>query len=174
LRTPQEILNIAKISLYLAQNDKSKGALYGQRLDPDLGRKIYMEYESLQWLIDNDPSNANIGLIANYVYELSNAYTLEAIIIAGGDTGGGSITPITPSEMIYPFVITGADFESDGITYNDSRIIGDELMLFITGFNQEWQFAPTFFTYTSTGFIIVAPGFDANNFGNIIVQNLNS
>lgn len=86
------------------------------------------------------------------------------------DAGGsGSVIPT----QTYPFIITSADFEPDGITYNNPAIVGDQLMLFITGYNQEWQFAPTSFSYTATGIQIDIPGFDAANYGNIIIQKIN-
>jgi hypothetical protein len=85
------------------------------------------------------------------------------------DTGGNA----EAMSQTYPFIITGADFEVDGITYNNESIVGDQLMLFVTGYNQEWQFAPTFFEYTSTGIQIVASAFNANNFGNIIIMKIN-
>jgi hypothetical protein len=85
------------------------------------------------------------------------------------DTGGDA----EAMSQVYPFIITGTDFEPDGITYNNPSIVGDQLMMFITGYNQEWQFETTFFSYTPTGFVITSSGFDANNFGNIIIQKIN-
>lgn len=87
------------------------------------------------------------------------------------DTGGYT-TSFAPATQ-YPIVINSANFEPDGVTYNDSRIVGDQLMIFITGYNGEYQFAPTSFIYTATGIEIVISGFDAANFGNIIIQKIN-
>ena len=85
------------------------------------------------------------------------------------DTGGDS----EAMSQVYPFIITGADFEPDGITYNNPIIVGDQLMLRVGGYSGEDLFAPTFFEYTSTGFVIIASSFDANNFGNIVVWKIN-
>jgi hypothetical protein len=43
-------------------------------------------------------------------------------------------------------------------------------MLFVSNFNEEWQFTPTFFQYTATGIVIVFSGFDANNYDQIILD----
>lgn len=88
------------------------------------------------------------------------------------DTGGVSSSSATPATS-YPIVVNSANFEADGVTLNDSRIVGDFVMLFVSGFNSEWQFSGTFFDYTSTGIEITWPGFDAANFGNIIIQKIN-
>lgn len=88
------------------------------------------------------------------------------------DTGGVSASGSTPATS-YPIVVNSANFEADGVTLNDSRIVGDFVMLFVSGFNSEWQFSGTFFDYTATGIEITWPGFDAANFGNIIIQKIN-
>lgn len=86
------------------------------------------------------------------------------------DTGGvGSGTSATQ----YPIVVNGANFEAGGLILNDTRIVGDLVMLFVSGYNSEWQFSGTFFNYTSTGITIIASGFNANNYGNIIIQKIN-
>jgi hypothetical protein len=82
-------------------------------------------------------------------------------------------TAITTPD-IYPFVITSADFESDGVTYNNAAIVNDNLALYVNNFTSNVLFAPTDFTYTATGIIIITPGFDANLFNySILVQKLN-
>jgi len=87
------------------------------------------------------------------------------------DTGGVSASS-TPAQQ-YPIIVNSANFEPDGVTLNDSRIVGDFVMLFVSGFNSEWQFSGTFFDYTATGIEITWPGFYAANFGNIIIQKIN-
>jgi hypothetical protein len=82
-------------------------------------------------------------------------------------------TAITTPD-IYPFVITSADFESDGVTYNNAAIVNDNLALYVNNFTSNVLFAPTDFTYTATGIEIIADGFNANNFDySILVQKLN-
>lgn len=87
------------------------------------------------------------------------------------DTGGYNISPAPASQ--WPIVVNSANFEVDGVTLNDSRIVGNQVMLFVSGFNSEWQFSGTFFDYTATGIIVTFAGFDAANYGNIIIQKIN-
>ena len=86
-------------------------------------------------------------------------------------TGGGSIA-ISPSD-VFPIVLTGADFEVDGITYINRGIVGYEYMLTVIGYNQEPQFEPDFFEYNANGFEITASGFDVNNYPRIIINRIN-
>lgn len=79
--------------------------------------------------------------------------------------GGGSST--------FPLVKTAADFESDGVSYNNPAIVGQQLMVYVKNFNQEWQFAPEFFSYTATGIIITYPEFNMANYPSITIQNYN-
>lgn len=88
------------------------------------------------------------------------------------DTGGYNVTPGPTAQ--WPIVVNSANFEPDGVTLNDDRIVGNQVMLFVTGFNSEQQFSGTFFDYTATGLVIIWPGFDAANFGNIIIQKFYS
>jgi hypothetical protein len=83
-------------------------------------------------------------------------------------TGGGSVA-VNPTD-IFPIVLTGADFEPDGVTYNNPDIVGEELTIFVAGYNSEWQYAPTFFSYTATGIEIIASAFDANNYTHIRID----
>jgi len=83
---------------------------------------------------------------------------------------GGTVTII--DDTTFPIVITNAVM-TGGTTYDNPAIVGYQYMLFVQGYNSEWQFAGDFFDYTATGFVIVAPGFDAANFGNIIILNIN-
>lgn len=75
-------------------------------------------------------------------------------------TGGGGTTPI-PS--IYPFIITSADFNSDGVSYTRPAIAADTLELFVNEYSQQFLVeGPNTFSITSTGIIMNIPGFDAN------------
>lgn len=92
--TVAQILNIARVSLYLASNDVSKGALYGQRIIPTSPRIIYMEMKALEWMYNLDPTNSSLTQVANYVYSICRGYNLAAQGVTGG---GGSISPVNPS-----------------------------------------------------------------------------
>ena len=161
--TIQQILDIAKISLWLALNDISKGVMYGGKLDPLLGRKIYMEYSSLEWMYAESPSDTTLRTVANYVYELCGSYALQAQIILNIGNTGGAVINGNSGGNVYPFVITSSDFENDGVSYNNPNIVGDNIILFINEFSQQWLVSGAgYFSYTPTGFIITIDGFDAN------------
>lgn len=89
------------------------------------------------------------------------------------DTYGAGGTSTIVDDTVFPFIVTSADFEADGVTLNDARLVGQQYYLFVTGYNQEPQFEGTFFDYTATGLVITASGFDAADFGNIIIQKIN-
>lgn len=172
MQAVSDIINWAKISQYLATNAINRGGLWGDGIPANLPRHLYMVRKNVEWLYDLDPTDETLTATSSYLLTLCGKFGLQAMSITGN---AGTIAGIAGgSGTIYPFVITSSDFEGDQVTYNNPEIVGDNLMLFVTGFNQEWQFAPTFFNYTATGFIVVWPGFQASDYGNIIVQQLNN
>lgn len=115
--------------------------------------------------------NKNSGLLT-LLPNPDGAALVDEQILLMPVTGRGFV--FQPSgDFLNPIVIQGSDFESDGVTYNDSRLVGQDIMMFVSGFNSEWQFEGTFFDLTSTGIIVTFPGFDAANFDNIIFQKIN-
>jgi hypothetical protein len=173
MSTIANTIELAKVTSVLASQLIAKGRLFGRSIiDERFPKMITTERIIIEKVYAADPSYDGLQTASDYLYDLCGRFISEAQSIVDGG-GGGSVAGVTPGgSNIYPFIITGADFEADGITYNNSEIVGDNLMLFVTGYNQEWQFAPTFFSYTATGIVITAPSFDANNFGNIIVQKI--
>ncbi len=171
--TVPQIIAIAKVSEYLSLLDVSKGSLFGKRVAPETPNVLYMERKAVEWLYDLDPTDSSLVGTANYLYSLCRGYGLKAQNIINNG-GGGSISPITPVNGIFPFIITSADFESDGISYNNSRIVGVNLSIFIDEVSQQWLTASsTTFAYTATGIQILVPGFDANNYSyTIMIQKL--
>lgn len=59
--TPLQIINIAKVSQYLAGDDVSKGVLFGPRLIPTSDRLLYMERKAVEWLYNISPSATAVG-----------------------------------------------------------------------------------------------------------------
>lgn len=175
LPTISETIDIADLSLGYCANYNSDGALYGARLAPRSPVTIAIVTDALRWANDGGAESVtDLREIANYLIWLIGRFGMEAKATISGGGGGGSVVPATGAN-IYPFIITSANFESDGVSYNDSRIIGDNLSLFIDEYNQQWLTAPTYFVYTATGFRIIADGFNANdNNYTIMVQKLRS
>lgn len=85
------------------------------------------------------------------------------------DTGGGTAS-IAPT-LTFPFVVTSADFEADGITLLDSRITGNSIYLLSNNVPNPVLTAPSDFSYVAGGIEIILPGFDANSFSYTIVVN---
>lgn len=114
--TPTQIINIARISQYLAGDDVAKGTMFGARKIPTSDRLLYMERKAVSWMNDLDPSNSTLRLTSNYLYSLCRGYNLRASAISGGS---GSISPITPSTFVpapIEFIVTGSSFMADGDT----------------------------------------------------------
>lgn len=87
------------------------------------------------------------------------------------DTGAttSSSSTLAPSVIVYP-----ASWEPDGITLNLQYIVdAGEVVLFVSGYNSNFLVAPTNFTYTSTGIVMVDAGFDAANFPFVLIMKIN-
>lgn len=161
--TVTEILELAPAAGFLAANAGDKSVLFNRgKLNPILPQQIYGIYFIAKKIYDKDPNYNGLVPICNYLWEIMGRYGVAAQQFTGG---GGSVSPITPSNQgIYPFVITSADFESDGVSYNNPNIVGDNLELFPNQLNQQfWYAGQGFFVYTATGIQIIYPGFDANS-----------
>lgn len=68
--TVQQIINIAKISQYLAQIDIAKGSMFGRRISPGTPLVLYNERKAVEWLYSLDPSDDSLTLTSNYLYSL--------------------------------------------------------------------------------------------------------
>jgi len=160
--TTSDILTLAPASSYLAANAIAKGQLFPRnKLNPILSQQIYAVYFILNKINTLDPTNPALYPCAQYLWELMGRYGVAAQGITGN--GGSVPSPTTPTQNIFPFYITSADFESDGVSYNNPNIVGVNLELFPNQLNQQfWYAGQGFFVYTSTGIQITYAGFDAN------------
>lgn len=118
--TVAQILNIARVSLYLAANDVSKGVLYGIRKIPTSPRIIYMEYKSLEWMYNLDPTNSSLTQVGNYVYSLCRGYNLAAQGVSGG---GGSISPINPNVSLPAPIEFVVDASTSFMTEGETSVL---------------------------------------------------
>lgn len=107
--TVLEIINIAKVSQYLAANDIHKKQFGKDTLDSRLDIKLYMVRKAVQWKYGKDPSNTtDLIQTSNYLYALCGPYAPEAALIISGGTGGTVIggQPVEESDG-------GGAFEGD-------------------------------------------------------------
>src|SRR6478736_5785580 len=96
--TPQEVIEIAKLSQFYAAKAVANGALFGRELSPMLPKILYTERKSLEWAYDLDPTLISLQNTANYVYRLCGRFGAAAISVLG--TGGGIIIdPTTPTSI---------------------------------------------------------------------------
>lgn len=173
--TVARILEIAPMACVLSVQHTAKRQLFGGSLAVDNSLKIYNVYKILKKIYDNDPAYDGLQVRADYLYELLKKFALRSAGIVDGGSGG-SVAPVTPTDTnVYPFIITSNDFEADGTSYNNADIVGDNLMIFINEWTQQWLLAPDAFVYTATGIQIVLPGFDANTSDyTIVIQKRNN
>jgi hypothetical protein len=83
-KTIPEILNIAKVSQYLAFNDVENNVfLRGGALDRRLPLMITCERLFIQWKYEVDPADSSLRGCANYLYDLLGKYALQAENIIG-------------------------------------------------------------------------------------------
>jgi hypothetical protein len=107
-------LSIAPPSQYLASHDVAKGSLFGQRPDPLLPQKIFMEYTIINTIYENDNDYDGLQGAANYLYTMLSKYSFKAASIVTGD--GGEVAPVTPDATPepYDFEVSGSSFIATG------------------------------------------------------------
>lgn len=153
------------LSVSLVGNANAKGALFGGKIAaPGSQRTIQMISDALSWGYDGGAqTEQDLRQMANYLVWLIGVYGLEAAVMIDGG-GGGSVVPGGGGgSAIFPLYITSANFESDGISYNNPQIVGFNLIVFVNEYVQQWLAASgTTFSYTSSGIVMNIPGFDAN------------
>lgn len=163
--TVARILQLAPVACYLSANYIAKRKLFGGSIDSNNPLKIYNVYKVLKKIYDNDPNYDGLQVRADYLYELCKKWAVNATAIVDGG-GGGSISPITPPSTgasVFPIYVIQSDF-STATEYNDTRIVGKNLMLFYNQINRYLK-PGTEWAYTLTGVQILLPGFDATAVG---------
>lgn len=68
------IIEIAKVSQYLAQNDIDNKGLYGGGVDLDLPKKLYNIRKSVEWMYDQDSTEPSLGATSEYLLALCSKY----------------------------------------------------------------------------------------------------
>ena len=114
-----DIIELGKVSTYLAANYVDKGNLFGGTvIRPTPPTIITMSWYGLEWGYDNNggaQTDASLRQTGNYCYWLYGKFQLEAQRIINGSGGGGSVIPTPPaSALLNPYdwrvgTITTAD-----------------------------------------------------------------
>lgn len=106
--TVSQIINIAKISQYLAKIDVAKGSLFGQRIAPNTPQILYAERKAVEWMYNLDPTDSTLTLTANYLYSLCRGYNLKAASISGGGGSVSPVDPVSPTPSPYQFIVAAS------------------------------------------------------------------
>lgn len=99
--TVAQILDIARISQYIATLDIEKGKFFGRRIAPETPQILYNERKAVEWQYNLDPADTSLTETSNYLYSLCRGYNLQAQQISGT---GGTITPVNPSQIPSPYI----------------------------------------------------------------------
>jgi hypothetical protein len=68
------IIEIAKVSQYLAQNDIDSKGLYGGGIDLDLPQKLYNIRKSVEWMYNQDNTEPSLGATSEYLLAMCAKY----------------------------------------------------------------------------------------------------
>lgn len=165
--TVAEKINIGRLSGLYTSNELAGGRLIGGQIDKRLPNLIYAVTQGLVWMNELSSPTVDADLVGNYLISICRHSTKAEGVLALNN--GGTVAPITPSTgaaSVFPIRISSADFVT-ATEYNDTRITGKNLMIFIDQGNQQWlNSGSDTFAYTLTGIQILFPGFDAtaNNY----------
>lgn len=121
-------ISVGDVSIYLASNNNSLGALFGKRLTaPTSPITIAIVTDALAWAYASNPTESNLRLVANYLTWLCGRYGQQAQYIISG-SGGGTVSPISPSNpspiqfivSSTSYIVTGSSSKtiSSFINYN--------------------------------------------------------
>jgi len=163
-------IQIAEVSQLLASADVAKGSLFPQKVDPRLPIMLYVENEPLKKIYNADNSYEGLQQIADYVYALCGKYASKATAIVNGGSGGGSVTPVTPTQS-YPIYITQANFTT-ATFYPNTNIFGNSIIIYLNEINR-YLIPGTEFTVDATGVTITLGGFDASLYTyNLVIEKV--
>ena len=134
--TVANILDIAKISMYIATLDIEKGKFYGKRVVPETPQILANEIFGIEYWYNLNPNDPSLIETSNYLYSLCRGYNLQAQQIAGT---GGTISPVNPSQIPtpYDFEVTASSIVPAGATNATlSAFIGFNLLFVRNGIPQ--------------------------------------
>jgi len=153
-----EIINIAKISQYLATLRIEKGGLWASGTNLFLPRLLYMVRKNVEWAYGNDTDYEDIQLTANYLFTLCAPFNAQAAYILANGSTGTNVSPINPGLGTYLIPIDSSDF-TNATEYDNPLIVGRQLEIF---WNDIQRYLTTSeYGMTSTGIEILVSGFDS-------------
>jgi hypothetical protein len=76
--SPIQVIRIAKVSQYLAENDIDKKGLYGGGMDLLLPKKLYCVRKNVSWMYEMNPSDSSLQATTNYLLALCGKYGATA------------------------------------------------------------------------------------------------
>jgi hypothetical protein len=105
------LLALSKICQYLSAYDVTLDtALNGGTLNSSLPRQIYQTRKNVEWIYAQDPNDANLVFVGDYLYALCGRYISVAKTILGSQGG----IPITPSISSNAYVFSQLLLTVDG------------------------------------------------------------
>jgi hypothetical protein len=113
------IIEIAKVSQYLAQNDIDDKGLYGGGIDLDLPKKLYNIRKSVEWMYNQDSTEPNLGATSEYLLAMCAKYrslaqiNLQPQIITTTLNNFGNIN-VGSSSAVQFFTIRGTGLNAPG------------------------------------------------------------
>ena len=158
--SPSQVAIYAKLAEVYAANAVARGTMFSPYTDPRLPLMIYMERMALEWRLQYEVDDTDLYDVGNYVWAICGKFGLMAQ--ATITSGGGTVTPGTPTIIKSPIRITGADFASalswDGVNSDSINILPSySLQVF---WNDTNRFLDEGISWgrTATGFDIIIDG----------------
>lgn len=157
--TVAQIIDIAKISQYLAQVDVNKGNLFSPRVAPLTPQILYLERKAVEWMYNLDPANTSLFQTSQYLYSLCRGYNLQAQQISGT---AGAISPVNPAQIPnpYDFEVTASSLIANGqSSVTLSAFIGFNVLFVRNGIPQSTiNTGGTYYSWVkATGLFTISP-----------------
>ena len=151
------IIEIAKVSQYLAQNDIDDKGLYGGGIDLNLPQKLYNIRKSVEWMYDQDNTEPSLAETSEYLLALCAKYralaqiNLTPQIIASTVNNFGEINVGLDSEAQI-FTVRGNSLNAPG--YFEIQVVAGTFEISLDGVT--W-FDNAIFPYPTYSTSTVAP-----------------
>ena len=123
----------------------------------------------------NDGSSYYSWNSATALFTIYGPATAGELFRIEPDNVGGASSVTVVNDTVFPFFVTSADFEVDGVTLIDTRLEGNTVTLYPNNFNGNWLIQDTDFTISGDTLTVTNPAFNANSFNYTIkIDKVNS